>query len=50
MMKTFQHVQICDMNLIRKHYMTRGMLTNNSGNDWVTDVWAKQIKELRLVT
>jgi hypothetical protein len=49
-MKTFQHVQICDMSLIRKHYMTHGMHMNKSGKDWITNLWAKQIKELHLVT
>jgi hypothetical protein len=26
------------------------MHTNKSGKDWITNVWAKQIKELHLVT
>jgi hypothetical protein len=49
-MKTFQRVQICDMSLIRKPYMTHGLHMNKSGKDWNTKSQAKQIKELFLVT
>jgi len=45
-MKTFQHVQICDISLIKKQYMTHGVYTNTSGKDWITNLLAKQIKEV----
>ena len=45
-MKTFQHVQICETSLIKKHYMTHGVYRNISGKDSITNLWAKQIKEL----
>jgi len=45
-MKTFQHVQICDISLIKKQYMTHGVYMNTSGKDWITNLLAKQIKEL----
>jgi hypothetical protein len=45
-MKTFQHVQICDISLIKKQYVTHGVYMNTSGKDWITNLWAKQIKQL----
>jgi hypothetical protein len=45
-MKTSKHEQICDISLIKKHCMTHGVYTNISGKDWITNLWAKQIKEL----
>lgn len=49
-MKIFNHLQICNMSLNRIDHTTHGLLMNNLGKDWITNVWARKIKDLFLAT